>query len=158
MKRYFVIISLLVLSFVLFGANKAIAGTATVSWNVIFTKNLYLGVKDIQVQKLQEFLSKDKTVYPEGTITGYFGLLTKKAVQRFQCKYNLICSGAAFTNGYGMVGPRTRMKLNELYAGVSQTEEELTVQLQTQIKVLQEKILQLMEQINQLLKQKAIAQ
>jgi hypothetical protein len=33
MKKYFVIISLLVLSFVIFGANKVFAGSATVSWN-----------------------------------------------------------------------------------------------------------------------------
>jgi len=117
-----------------------------------------LGIKDSQAQALQEFLAKDKTIYPEGTITGFFGVLTQKAVQRFQCQYNIVCSGAPFTNGYGMVGPRTRAKLNELYSGAPQTEEELIAQLQEQIRILQEKILQVTEQINQLLKQKGLTQ
>jgi len=79
-----------------------------------FTRNLYLGSQGNDVKKLQEFLAKDKTIYPEGKITGYFGLLTKKAVQRFQCKYNIVCSGAPYSTGYGAVGPKTREKLNVL--------------------------------------------
>jgi hypothetical protein len=120
----------------------------------VFTKLLYLGIKDDQVKKLQEFLAKNKTIYPEGTVTGYFGPLTQKAVQKFQCQYNIICSGAPFTNGYGMVGSRTRTKLNELYAGAPQTKEALIAQLQAQIKALQEQVAQLLVQINQLLQKK----
>jgi hypothetical protein len=80
----------------------------------IFARNLYLGSQGNDVKKLQEFLAKDKTIYPEGEITGYFGLLTKKAVQRFQCKYNIVCSGTPYSTGYGAVGFKTRTKLNEL--------------------------------------------
>jgi peptidoglycan hydrolase-like protein with peptidoglycan-binding domain len=80
----------------------------------IFTRNLYLGLQGDDVRKLQEFLAKDKEVYPEGIISGYYGYLTQRAVQRFQCKYNIICYGNPYDFGYGVVGPKTRLKLNEL--------------------------------------------
>jgi len=127
-----------------------------------FTKDLYLGIKNSQVQALQELLAKDKTIYPEGVITGFYGILTQIAVQRFQCQYNIVCSGSPFTNGYGMVGPGTRAKLNELYAGtlqpttpaLPQTEkEQLIEQLKAQIKALQEKIVELLNQLVQLLQE-----
>ena len=55
-----------------------------------FTRKLFFGVRNNDVKSLQEFLAKDASLYPEGLITGYFGLLTKKAVQRFQCKHGII--------------------------------------------------------------------
>lgn len=119
----------------------------------VFNKDLYLGIKDFQVEILQKFLSKDKTIYPEGQITGYFGPATQRAVQRFQCKYKILCSGSPFSNGYGMVGPTTRAKLNQLY---KPSQEELIALLKEQIKILQEKIAFLQNQINQLLKQKGL--
>ena len=79
----------------------------------VFTKSLYFGLKDNEVAELQKFLAKDKTIYPEGLTTGYFGPLTQKAVQRFQCKYNIVCFGTPYSTGYGSVGPKTRNKLNK---------------------------------------------
>ncbi len=122
---------------------------------IIFSKLLYLGLKDTQVQKLQELLSANRTLYPEGKVTGFYGLLTQKAVQRFQCQYNIICSGSSVA-GYGLVGPKTRQKLNELYASGNTTLTEiqnqaLIAQLQEQIRILQEKIAQFLIQLNQLL-------
>ncbi len=64
---------------------------------------------------LQQCLAKDKAVYPEGIISGYFGRQTKEAVIRFQEKYAkdiLVPSG--LKSGNGKVGPATRAKLNEL--------------------------------------------
>jgi hypothetical protein len=52
-------------------------------------------------------LAQDPSVYPEGTVSGYFGALTEKAVQRWQAKYNVVSSGSPATTGYGVVGPRT---------------------------------------------------
>ncbi|KKS42670.1 MAG: hypothetical protein UV05_C0038G0005, partial [candidate division CPR1 bacterium GW2011_GWA2_42_17] len=40
--------------------------------------------------------------------------LTRKAVQRFQCKYGIVCYGDESTTGYGQVGHRTLQKLNQL--------------------------------------------
>jgi hypothetical protein len=34
--------------------------------------------------------------------------LTEAAVKRFQCAHMNLCSSSAATNGYGVVGPRTR--------------------------------------------------
>ncbi|MBI5306453.1 peptidoglycan-binding protein [Candidatus Wolfebacteria bacterium] len=55
-------------------------------------------------------------IYPQKIITGYFGVLTKQAVQRFQSKNNIVYSGDENTTGYGLVGPKTRKKLNEFVA------------------------------------------
>jgi hypothetical protein len=77
-----------------------------------FTHNLQLGDSGEDVTQLQTFLkARGADIYPEGLITGYFGNLTKLAVQRFQLKYNIAKIGDA---GYGYVGPRTKAKINSL--------------------------------------------
>ncbi len=95
-----------------FGATGANCQTIPVS--AAITKWLYLGSSNTEVATLQQILAKDATVYPEGKITGYFGNLTQKALQAFQCKYNIVCSGTPDSTGYGATGPKTRAKLNEL--------------------------------------------
>ncbi len=65
-----------------------------------------------RVITLQSMLAEDPSVYPEGRITGYYGVLTVKAVERFQLKYGISTLGAP---GYGVVGPKTKAKLNALY-------------------------------------------
>jgi len=72
------------------------------------------GSRGVQVSMLQEYLKKDTVLYPEGSVTGYFGPATERAVQRFQTKYGLVTSGTPTTTGYGAVGPKTRNKLNAL--------------------------------------------
>lgn len=64
-----------------------------------------------QVSALQTFLAADATIYPEGLITGYYGNLTLAAVQRYQCKNGLVCSGDVASTGYGRVGPATLAKI-----------------------------------------------
>lgn len=81
-----------------------------------FIRTLGFGAAGEDVKKLQEFLTKDKTLYPEGLTTGYFGLFTEKALQKFQIKHNIVSSGNPKTTGFGLLGPRTRAKLNELVA------------------------------------------
>ena len=77
-------------------------------------KNLALGAKGDDVKALQQLL-KDEGVYPEGLVTGYFGLLTKAAVIRFQEKYaSEILAPNGLTSGNGFIGPSTRTKLNSL--------------------------------------------
>ena len=79
-----------------------------------FVRPLALGMTHNDVRNLQTALKTDSSVYQEGTVSGYFGPLTLKAVKKFQEKYGLASSGDA---GYGNVGPKTRAKLNELYGG-----------------------------------------
>lgn len=70
------------------------------------SKSLSLGSKGEDVKKLQEFLAQDKEIYPEGLVTGYFGMLTQAAVKKWQAKNDI--------EAVGIVGPKTRAKFNEL--------------------------------------------
>lgn len=70
------------------------------------TRILQRGSTGNEVTRLQEFLKKSPDVYPEGLATGYFGVLTEKAVTRFQEKNGI--------DPVGIVGPKTRAQLNKL--------------------------------------------
>ena len=81
----------------------------------IFNTSLKYGDRGQKVRQLQECLAKYKDVYPEGDITGYFGLKTRAAVIRFQEKYaDEILAPSGLKKGTGRVGPSTNTKLNEL--------------------------------------------
>lgn len=82
----------------------------------IINGNLQKGMKGEQVSKLQRWISKDKEIYPDAIISGYFGSLTEKAVQKFQQKYGIVGPGE---EGYGFVGQKTRVKLSEIFGGSS---------------------------------------
>lgn len=49
---------------------------------------IFPGEKSERVKMIQEILKEDPEIYPEGLVTGYYGPLTKKAVERLQkrCK------------------------------------------------------------------------
>ncbi len=69
--------------------------------------NLYFGIKSDEVKCLQEFLKlQGAEIYPEAVVSGFFGLLTQKAVVKFQKKYGIISTG--------YVGVLTRAKINQL--------------------------------------------
>lgn len=78
--------------------------THLVQETMVLNFNLRLGSTDTatngEVSKLQQFLSKDSAVYPEGLVTGYFGSLTEAAVKRWQTKNGIQPVGSA--------GPVTR--------------------------------------------------
>jgi len=80
-----------------------------------FSQRLYPGVSDAsaggEVTILQKMLANDPSVYPEKLITGYYGPLTEKAVQRWQTKQGVVSSGSPVTTGYGVVGPQTRAQI-----------------------------------------------
>lgn len=71
-----------------------------------FTKSLVRGTEGDEVKQLQEVLSKDPEIYPEGKVTGFFGPATEAAVKRFQEKHGI--------ESLGTIGPKTRAKLNQL--------------------------------------------
>ncbi len=75
-------------------------------------RSLSRGSSGDDVRKLQEFLSKDKDIYPDGLITGFFGPLTESAVKRWQEKHNI--------ESVGVIGPKTIAKFQELGRGVIQ--------------------------------------
>ena len=78
----------------------------------VFTTRLSFGMNSDDVTRLQSLLASDSEVYPEAMVTGYFGNLTLKAVQKFQAKYDIAGPGVT---GYGSVGPMTRAMLQEVF-------------------------------------------
>jgi len=89
-------------------------GSGELSANVgcpLFTRVLARGMSDREtggdITRLQLFLrSTGDYTYPE--ITGYFGVATEQAVQRWQARNGVVSSGTPDTTGYGVVGPKTQ--------------------------------------------------
>ncbi|MBI5138811.1 MAG: peptidoglycan-binding protein [Candidatus Vogelbacteria bacterium] len=74
-----------------------------------FNRELELGMRGADVSALQTFLAKDVSIYPQGIVSGYFGLLTKTAVMNFQERNGIMA--------VGRVGPVTLGTLNSLMVG-----------------------------------------
>lgn len=83
------------------------ATTPAVGGCPLVGRALKKGSSGDDVLRLQAFLAKDSSIYPEAQLTGYYGALTEAAVKRWQTKYNIVSSGTAETTGFGVVGPRT---------------------------------------------------
>lgn len=84
-----------------------------------FSRGLSLGARGEDVKRLQQLLNSDPDTMVDtsgvgapGNETEYFGSLTRSAVQKFQEKHSIAGPGVP---GYGLVGPKTRAKLLELY-------------------------------------------
>ncbi len=71
------------------------------------SRSLRSGDSGDDVARLQKFLALDPDIYPEALVTGYYGSLTERAVQRFQAKFKIVSSGTPESTGYGVTGPRT---------------------------------------------------
>lgn len=80
--------------------------------SAVIVSQLDRGDSGTEVTNLQTLLSTDVSIYPERLVTGYFGPLTESAVQRFQCREGIVCSGTPVSTGYGRVGPSTLARLN----------------------------------------------
>jgi len=76
------------------------------------TSQLDMGDHGPEVTELQTYLATNASIYPEGLVTGYFGQLTKAAVERFQTAQGIISQGTPATTGYGRVGPLTQAAIN----------------------------------------------
>ncbi len=72
------------------------------------TRALGMGMKGDDVTLLQQKLQSLGFFPKAETPTGFFGPITLKAVQDFQCSKLSICSGTPTTTGFGNVGPLTR--------------------------------------------------
>lgn len=79
--------------------------------DTMLIRQLELGMSGNDVRELQVFLARDVSIYPEGLTTGYFGSLTKSAVQRYQIKNGI--------SAVGRVGPITLASINSHMAGGS---------------------------------------
>ena len=79
-------------------------GLAVTANAATLTRELQVGSTGQDVSDLQIFLAKDATIYPQGLVTGYFGLLTKAAVSNFQARNGI--------SVVGRVGPITLAAIN----------------------------------------------
>ncbi|OYV27097.1 MAG: hypothetical protein B7W98_02530, partial [Parcubacteria group bacterium 20-58-5] len=79
------------------------------------TRSLYRGMQGDDVKTLQAFLIGKGYLAPSN-ITGFFGVLTRQAVQKFQCAQQIVCSGTESTTGYGVAGVKTRGRLEAVSA------------------------------------------
>ena len=73
------------------------------------------GERSDEVRLLQAVLATDKDIYPEGTVSGFYGPATTRAVQAFQMKYSVIAS--LTDTGSGRFGPKTKAKFDEVFGG-----------------------------------------
>lgn len=125
--------------------STAVVGNSGAFSGVFFTKRLIKGSKGKDIENLQKFLATDQDIYPGGKVTGYYGVLTQKAVQKFQEKYSIAKKGGV---GYGEVGPATRAKLNLLMRGtVTNSDNNTQASLETQIADLLKMVADLTAQI-----------
>lgn len=91
------------------------------SKNTLISAGLRLGSNGEDVKILQSALATDKSIYPSGIVSGYYGELTKQAVINFQQKYNLSQTGE--------IDQQTADKFNEVYG--NKTKEYYLSQIPT---------------------------
>jgi TolA-binding protein len=72
-------------------------------------RELRKGMTSEEIKAIQQILASDPDIYPEGTISGYYGPLTEKALKRFREKYEI-----KEEDKEGRIGPKTLEKLSEL--------------------------------------------
>ncbi|MBU4536546.1 peptidoglycan-binding protein, partial [Patescibacteria group bacterium] len=111
-----------------------------------FLKNLYKGIENSDVINLQQKL-RELNIFKYESNTGYYGTVTEQAVQAFQCKYNIICTGTAYSTGYGVVGPKTREVLNSLTTQSASSADNETSSLEQQIVGLQKMVEALLKEL-----------
>ncbi len=87
----------------------------------LFGTTLKKGSSGDAVTRLQRFLAKDPSVYPEATVNGAYGPLTETAVKRWQVKFNIVTSGTPLSTGFGVVGSRTVAAMISQCSGSTQS-------------------------------------
>lgn len=116
-----IVFGVVVVAFVIFGISVRAEGflpssSPILMSDVTYSKStpsmkisseLQLGSRSEDVKTLQRFLAQTPAIYPGGFVTGYFGSLTKAAVNNFQMK-----NGLAVT---GRVDAKTLEKINESF-------------------------------------------
>ncbi len=62
-------------------------------YGCVLPAKIKIGYKGDDVKIVQQYLATDSSIYPEGLATGYYGNLTKKALEKFQEKHGLKKNG-----------------------------------------------------------------
>lgn len=119
MKQYFKIISLSVLALAFIvpaGQVHALPTYEDACETPLLRSSLTVGNQNQDVRDLQNFLAEHNFL-ADGSVSGYYGPLTRQAVREFQASQNIVSSGTAATTGYGAVGVRTRTAINTIACG-----------------------------------------
>lgn len=95
-------------------ASRSAAGT-DVAGCLALTTTLSEGMNGSAVTSLQQFLAK--AGHFTAGATGYFGPVTRQAVEQFQKAQNIASNGTPETTGFGAVGPQTRSAIQRLTCG-----------------------------------------
>src|SRR3989338_1194728 len=121
-KNIFLFVLFLVFSLSLF-SSPAFAELSSSEMGL--NRTLAYGDTGEEVTLLQKILNAiGKTIAPSGpgspgNETTYFGSLTASAVKAFQCEKGIVCDGDSFGTGFGIVGQKTRLFLNNLWKSLS---------------------------------------
>jgi peptidoglycan hydrolase-like protein with peptidoglycan-binding domain len=75
-------------------------------------RDLKKGMTSEEIKAIQQILASDPDIYPEGTISGYYGPLTEKALKRFREKYGI--KDEDKEDREDRIGQKTLEKLSEL--------------------------------------------
>lgn len=75
-----------------------------------FNREMEIGMTGPDVSALQTFLAADPSIYPQGLVTGYFGVLTYQAVANFQARNGI--------SAVGRVGPITLAAINGMFGSI----------------------------------------
>ncbi|MEQ1499819.1 MAG: peptidoglycan-binding protein [Parcubacteria group bacterium] len=94
------------------GTSAPVTTPSTPTGSLALNRTVYMGAKGADIVSLQNFLIA-KGYLTAGSNSGFFGQLTKTAVQKFQCEKMGICSGSEGTTGYGLVGAKTRAAMTQ---------------------------------------------
>src|SRR5512146_3345911 len=87
------------------GAQTSTSTTSATALSGNMIGFLRLGSKGDAVKLLQTLLAADPSIYPQGTISGYFGVLTQGALKRYQKAHGL--------EQVGFIGPKTLRALDD---------------------------------------------
>ncbi len=93
--------------------SKTAQNSATIKKELKLTRPLNRGMTGDDVKRLQETLLDIPALGVEVAVSGYFGSATEWAVKRFQEREGL-ANSRNMSSGYGVVGPRTLAKINEV--------------------------------------------
>ena len=96
--------------------NELYAKSGVMPKTVELITDLRYGDHGDEVKLLQTWLAKDRDIYPKGIVSGWFGPLTREAVEKFQEKYaSEILTPQGLSRPTGVIDALTRQKLNQLY-------------------------------------------